>query len=123
MVDQFEIFKVELCGPNLIVIPQGSTLHFLYSNVQIESNKVLKLLSSPELKNVIVDLFKVNHLDSIIISSLIRLLQHARQTGGQAVFCNACENMQDLLRCIKVGSYWPLFESREAAIQGVSSLS
>ncbi|MDF1746656.1 STAS domain-containing protein [Gimesia sp.] len=123
MIDQLEIFKVELCGPNLIVIPQGSTLHFLYSNVQIESNKVLKILNSPELKNVIIDLFKVEYLDSIIISSIIRLLQHAKQTGGHAVFCNACENMQNLLQCIKVGTYWPLFESREAAIQAVSALS
>lgn len=123
MVNQLEIFKVELCGPNLIVIPQGSTLHFLYSNVQIESNKVLKLFSIPELKNVIIDLFKVDHLDSIIISSIIRLLQQAKQTGGQAVFCNACENIQNLLQCIKVGTYWPLFETREAAIQAIAASS
>ena len=123
MVNQLEIFKVELCGPNLIVIPQGSTLHFLYSNVQIESNKVLKLFSTPELKNVIIDLFKVDHLDSIIISSIIRLLQQAKQAGGQAVFCNACENIQNLLQCIKVGTYWPLFETREAAIQAIAASS
>ncbi|WP_417387439.1 STAS domain-containing protein [Gimesia sp.] len=123
MVDQLEIFKVELSAPNLIVIPQGSTLHFLYSNVQIESNKVIKLFSKPELKNVIIDLHRVDHLDSIIISSIIRLLQQAKQTGGQAVFCNACENMQDLLKCVKIGSYWPLFDSREAALQAVNSSS
>ncbi|MCA9007062.1 MAG: STAS domain-containing protein [Planctomycetaceae bacterium] len=123
MVDQLEIFKVELCAPNLIVIPQGSTLHFLYSNVQIESNKVIKLFSRPELKNVIIDLYRVDHLDSIIISSIIRLLQQAKQTGGQAVFCNACENMQNILECIKIGTYWPLFNSREAALQAVNSSS
>ncbi|MCA9020007.1 MAG: STAS domain-containing protein [Planctomycetaceae bacterium] len=123
MVDHLEIFKVELCAPNLIVIPQGSTLHFLYSNVQIESNKVIKLFSRPELKNVIIDLYRVDHLDSIIISSIIRLLQQAKQTGGQAVFCNACENMQNILECIKIGTYWPLFNSREAALQAVNSSS
>lgn len=122
MVENFEIFAVELCAPNLIVVPQGSTLQFLYSNVQIESNKILSLLNSPEIKNVIIDLTKVDYLDSIIISSMIRLLQHARQTGGQAIFCNACENMQKILKNIKLGTLWPLFESREDAIDYIATL-
>ncbi|HAH46043.1 MAG TPA: hypothetical protein DCM07_14555, partial [Planctomycetaceae bacterium] len=93
MVENLEIFEVEVSAPNLVVVPQGSTLQFLYSNVQTESNKVLRLFDAPEIKNVIIDLSKVDYLDSIIIGSIIRLLQRARQTGGQAVFCNACENM------------------------------
>ncbi|MCA9006444.1 MAG: STAS domain-containing protein [Planctomycetaceae bacterium] len=121
MVENLEIFEVEVSAPNLVVIPQGSTLQFLYSNVQIESNKVLRLFDAPEIKNVIIDLSKVDYLDSIIIGSIIRLLQRARQTGGQAVFCNACENMQNILKCIKVGSLWPLYGTREDAVTAVST--
>ncbi|WP_417384773.1 STAS domain-containing protein [Gimesia sp.] len=121
MVENLEIFEVEVSAPNLVVIPQGSTLQFLYSNVQIESNKVLRLFDAPEIKNVIIDLSKVDYLDSIIIGSIIRLLQRARQTGGQAVFCNACENMQNILKCIKVGSLWPLYGTREDAVTAISA--
>lgn len=120
MVDNFEIYKVELNLPNLIVTPQGSTLHFLYSNVQTESNNLLRLFKSPEIKNVIIDLSKVDYLDSIIINSIIRLLQHARQTGGQAVFCNACDNMQNILQSIKLGTLWPLLDSQEEAVKYIS---
>lgn len=53
MLENFEVFEVELSTPYLIVIPLGSTLQFHYSNVQVESNKVLRLFNSPEIKNVI----------------------------------------------------------------------
>lgn len=120
MTDKFEIFKVELYPPHFILIPQGSTLQYLYSNVQVESNKLLNLFKSPEYKNVIIDLSQVEYLDSIIITSIIRLVQSANQSGGQAVFCNACENMQQILKCIKVGTYWPLFDTREEALAAIS---
>ncbi len=120
MTENLEIFAVEQSAPNLIVIPQGSTLQFQYSNVQIESNKVLRLFDLPEIKNVLIDLSHVEYLDSIIIGAIIRLLQRARQTGGQAVFCSACDNMQNILKCIKVGTLWPLYDSREAALAALS---
>lgn len=120
MTENLEIFEVEETPPNLVVVPQGSTLQFQYSNVQIESNKVLRMFDSPEIKNVVIDLSKVEYLDSIIIGAIIRLLQRARQMGGQAVFCSACENMQNILKCIKVGTLWPLYDTREAAIAALS---
>lgn len=123
MVENFEVFEVELSAPNLVVIPLGSTLQFQYSNIQIESNKVLRLLNLTEIKNVIIDLSKVDYLDSAIINSIIRLLQKARQTGGHAVCCNACENMQNILKCIKLGALWPLFDTREEAINHISTNS
>lgn len=123
MVENLEIFGVEQAAPNLVVIPQGSTMQFQYSNVQVESNKVLRLFDAPEVKNVIIDLSEVNYLDSIIIGAIIRLLQRAKQTGGHAVFCNACENMQNILKCIKVGTLWPLYDSREAALAALNENS
>jgi len=121
MVENFEVFEVELSAPNLVVIPKGSTLQFMYSNVDVESNKVLKLFNSAEIKNVIIDLSKVDYLDSGILNSIIRFLMQARQTGGQAVCCNACHNMQNILKCIKVGDLWPLFDTREEAITYITT--
>ncbi|WP_417388590.1 STAS domain-containing protein [Gimesia sp.] len=121
MNDQLEVFHLELSPPNLIVIPQGSSLQFLYNDVQIESNKILNVLNEPEYQNVIIDLSQVHYLDTIIISTLTRLVQQASQTGGQAVFCNACTNMEDILKRIKVGSYWPLFELRDSALAYINS--
>lgn len=120
MIENLEIFDVQETPPNLIVAPQGSTLQFQYSNVQIESNKVLRLLDAPEIKNVIIDLHQVEYLDSILIGAIIRLLQRAKQSGGQAVFCNACDNMQNILSCIKLGILWPLFETREEALAALA---
>lgn len=123
MVGNLEIFEVDQAAPNLIVMPQGATLQFQYSNVQVESNKVLRLFDAPEVKNVIIDLSQVDYLDSIIIGAIIRLLQRAKQSGGQAVFCNACDNMQNILKCIKIGTLWPLYNSREEAITALTEKS
>lgn len=123
MTEKLDIFEVEQVTQNLVVAPQGSTLQYQYSNVQIESNKVLRMFDTPEVKNVIIDLSNVDYLDSIIIGAIIRLLQRAKQSGGQAVFCNACENMQNILKCIKIGTLWPLYESREAAITALTENS
>ena len=123
MIEKLDIFEVEQVDQNLVVVPQGSTLQFQYSNVQIESNKVLRMLDAPEVRNVIIDLTYVEYLDSIIIGAIIRLLQRAKQSGGQAVFCNACENMQNILKCIKIGTLWPLYDSREAAITALTENS
>lgn len=120
MTENLEIFAVEQIGPNLVVLPLGSTMQFQYSNVQVESNKVLRLFDSPEIKNVLIDLSKVEYLDSIIIGAIIRLLQRARQSGGKAVFCSGCENMQNILKCIKVGTLWPLYDTREEALATLS---
>ena len=121
MTEYFEIFEVEIIPPNLVVIPQGSSLQFKYNNVQIESNKIRAHFNSPEIKNVIIDLGQVDYLDSIMISALIRLVQHTIQTGGQAVFCNACENMLNILESLKLRSLWPLVETREEAINVINS--
>jgi|GEM_PF-2531630 len=80
----FAFFEVVLSAPHLILIPQGPTLQILYRNLQIESNKLLRLFNTSEMKNLVIDLKKIDYLDSVIINSITRLLQQTRQTGGQS---------------------------------------
>lgn len=115
-VSNFEIFETTIRDEKLVIIPQGSTLEFSHNQVQIESNHLIRLFNSPELKSVIVDLSQVDYLDSIMISALTRLLQLARQTGGQAVFCNVSDRMQEVLERIKLGTLWPVFDSLDSAV-------
>ncbi|VAX39281.1 hypothetical protein MNBD_PLANCTO02-2320 [hydrothermal vent metagenome] len=111
-----KVFHSELVGKTLIVIPQGAAMDFPYQQVHIDSNATLRLLSDPSTKNVLIDLGDVEYLDSIIIGSLIRMLQKIKTTGGQAMFCSATEQMQEILKSIKIGSLWPLHPDREVAL-------
>lgn len=120
MADPDKVFKVERQGDTLIVLPQGPALQFQHHEVHIESNALYRALDAPQMKNVIVDLSTVDYVDSVIISSILRCLTRTKQKRGKAVFCNASENMKELLKSIKLGKLWPDFPSREEALAFIS---
>jgi len=116
MADPEKVFKVERAGDTLVVLPQGPALHFQHHEVHVESNALYRVLDAPEMKNVVVDLCDVDYVDSVIISSILRCLTKTKQRRGKSVFCNASENMKELLKSIKLGKLWPNFASREEAL-------
>ncbi|MBW3542508.1 MAG: STAS domain-containing protein [Planctomycetes bacterium] len=120
MPDPTVVFKVERAAPTLVVIPQGPALKFPYPEVHRESNDVFRLLDEPALKNVLIDLSAVDYVDSVIIGSIIRLLQKAKLKRGKACFCRASQQMYEILKSIKIGSLWPLFDTREEALAAMN---
>lgn len=121
MLDPQKVFKVERHGDVLVVLPQGPALDFRYQEVHLESNALYRVVDEPQLKHVVVDLGCVSFVDSVIISSILRVLTRVKQRGGKAVFCCGSENMQSILKCIKIGKLWPHFDTREQAIEYVHS--
>jgi anti-anti-sigma factor len=111
-----EVFFIDRIDATLVVIPQGAGLNFRYPDVHRESNELFRMLDASDVRNVLIDLHAVDYIDSVIIGSLIRLLQKARNKRGKAVFCNASDSMQEILKCIKIGTLWPLYGSREEAL-------
>ena len=118
-----EVFLVEQVGGTLVVVPQGPALNFRYPDVHRESNELFRMMDGPDLNNVVIDLSAVDYVDSVIIGSIIRLLQKARVRRGRAVFCSASEAMQEILKSIKIGTMWPLFATRAEALAAIESES
>ena len=114
-----KVFVTELVGETLIVNPQGPAMDFPYQQVHIDANATIRLLDDQSTKNVLIDLSDVEYLDSIIIGSLIRMLQQIKMSGGLALFCCASEQMQDILKSIKIGTLWPLHPDRESALAAI----
>jgi len=121
MADPQKVFKVERTGGALIVLPQGPALHFQHNEVHVESSALYRCLDDRAIAHVIVDLSDVDYVDSVIISSILRCLTKVKQKRGKSVFCCASENMQELLKCIKLGKLWPSFETRNEALTFVAS--
>ena len=116
-----EVFHVERADATLVVIPQGAGLNFRYPDVHRESNELFRMLDGPDVEHVLIDLSAVDYIDSVIIGAIIRLLQKARQRRGQAVFCCASESMREILKSIKIGTLWPLYDTREKALAAIAS--
>ena len=115
------VFRIESANPVMIVLPLGPAINFLYKDVHGESNALLEEFQLQGYKHVLIDLGEVDYIDSIIIGALIRVLQKARSANGQATFCCASQNMQDVLKCIKIGTLWPHFETREEALAAIAA--
>ena len=119
MPDPTKVFQIARLPQTLVIVPQGATLKFQYTDVHLESNELFRIIDEPQLKNVLIDLGAVTYIDSIIISSLLRVLTKSRQLGGKGVFCCASNEVQEVLSCIQIGRLWPLFETREEALAEV----
>ena len=116
-----KVFGIERQGDTLIVLPQGPTLNFKYHQVHLESNNLQQIADDPNLVNALIDLRDVNYLDSLIIGSLVRVLAKTKRAGGKALFCNGSDELQSILKCIKLGKLWPHYDSREEALQSLQS--
>lgn len=115
-----KVFQVEWSGNSLIIIPQGPTLNFHYQDVHHEANSLYRMADDPKTQNIVVDLHVVDYLDSIIIGAMIRLFQKPRNRGGKSVFCCGSPELLDVLKCIRVGSMWPHYDTREEALEAVN---
>ena len=103
MPDPSKVFKIARLQRTLVIVPQGATMNFQYTDVHLESNELFRIIDEPELDNVLVDLGAVTYIDSIIISSLLRVLTKSRQSGGKGVFCCANDEVKEVLSCIQIG--------------------
>ena len=121
MPDPSKVFKIARLPRTLVIVPQGATMNFQYTDVHLESNELFRIIDEPELENVLIDLGAVIYIDSIIISSLLRVLTKSRQLGGKGVFCCANNEVKEVLGCIQIGRLWPLFETRDEALAVVEA--
>ena len=97
MPDPTKVFKIARLSRTLVIVPQGATMNFQYTDVHLESNELYRIIDEPQLKNVLIDLGAVEYIDSIIISSLLRVLTKSRQLGGTGVFCCASDPVREIL--------------------------
>jgi hypothetical protein len=68
MPDPSKVFKIARLPHTLVIVPQGATMNFQYTDVHLESNELFRIIDEPGLDNVLIDLGAVTYIDSIIIS-------------------------------------------------------
>ncbi|MEX2287470.1 MAG: FHA domain-containing protein [Planctomycetaceae bacterium] len=121
LVSSNRIFTVERVANTLIVTPAGDSHRFRYADVHHEANRVLNLLSNPELVNLIVDLGSEDIFTSVAIGVFTRLRNIIAERGGRAALCNTSSNMRDTLTDMSLYDLWTHFPSRPAALEAIMS--
>jgi len=119
MSEFHKIFKCERHDEIIVVVPQGDALGFRYADVHVESNAVAQVLNQSDVMHLVVDFGLVDLIGSIIIGSILKFARSITHRGGKVAFCNASEQMLDVLNTMNLGNLWPYLPTREEAFRSV----
>jgi anti-anti-sigma regulatory factor len=114
-----KVFQSERQQDTLIVTPCRDALEVMESDLRREVDALHRMLETPGLVNVVIDVGNAPHYGSLIIGALMALCKKAETRGGKAVFCNASQGMLDMLQIMKIDSVMPYFSTRTEALEAV----
>ncbi|HET6323946.1 MAG TPA: FHA domain-containing protein [Planctomycetaceae bacterium] len=115
-----KVFLADRTGATLVVTPLGDASEFHYGDVHVESNKVRRLLEGGAFRDLVVDLGNAAVYSAVTINVVVALSRIASNRGGRAVLCRASDKTRGLLQTMRLLDVWPLFDSREDALQALS---
>jgi anti-anti-sigma regulatory factor len=114
-----KVFAANRAGMTLVVTPLGDASEFHYGDVHVESNKVRRLLEGGSFRDLVVDLGETEVYSQVTFNVVVALSRIISNRGGQAVLCRASEKTRGLLQSMRLLDVWPLYDSRDDALQAV----
>ncbi len=121
-VDRHSLYPVEQWGDTLVVLPRGDAAGFNPTTVNREMATVTELAQSPAVRHLIIDMSGANYFGSIVLGGLVQLSQAVRNRGGRVAICDASQDMQDILRIMKLDTLWEIFPDRRTALRRVARI-
>lgn len=121
-VDRHALYPVEEWGDTLVLIPRGDAAGFNPATVNQEMATVTELAQSPGIRHLVIDLGDANYFGSVVLGGLVQLSQAVRNRGGRIAICNASQDMQDILRFMKLDTLWEVFPDRNVALRRIAKI-
>jgi len=101
----------------LVITPAGDTLSFRDVDIQREGSQILEYLKQSETKRLVVDLSRSKYYGSLMIGIIHSFGQTVKDQGGQMYTCGASDQMQSVLKIMKLDELWPNFPNRIDAVK------
>lgn len=121
-LDRHSLYPVEIIGDTLVVSPRGDAAGFNPTAVNHEMATVMELAQSPGVTHLIVDFSGANYFGSIVLGGLVQLTQTVKKRGGRTAICDASQDMQDILRIMKLDALWETFPNRGTALRRIAKI-
>ncbi len=115
------IFHIERVGATLIVSPQRSVTSLSDDAVKLELAGLLELLDAGDVSNIVFDFGNIDYCGSSMLEAMRRMWKSLPQGKGQMVVCRVNNVLYDILHVTRFDTLWPIFPSREEALQAVGS--
>lgn len=112
-------FEASLKQGILVVTPNGDSLSYRDVDIHREGIELKDYIQQEKIQHVVVDLGRSNYFSSLMLGVINSLGQSALRNGGRMLLCNASEEMQTVLRIMKLDMLWPVVPTLAEALKAV----
>ncbi|REJ71430.1 MAG: anti-sigma factor antagonist [Planctomycetota bacterium] len=119
MVTTQAVFDVEETRGVLVVSPLGDAAGYRDIDIAREVEAVLAKIDKMSPPGVVADLGRANYFGSSMIGAVSAFEVRVRERGGAFAACLVSDDMQQVLRVMKLDTRWPMFDTRKAAVKFV----
>ncbi len=112
-------FATERAGNTLIALPTGSVRSLAGPEFAVDRTALVEKIRDPDVRSVVVDFANVEYFGSLLLDTLCMAWKHARECGAGMALCNVSTLGQEILRKAKLNVLWPVFATREQAVEAM----
>jgi len=116
MARPHKVLLYEIDGDTLIVTPKGDSLSVEERVLEKEIAALHKLIDSPPLTHVVVNVGGAPYFGSLMMGAMIALCKRATDGGGKAAMCSASGGMLESIQIMRLDTVIPHFPTPAAAL-------
>src|SRR5580704_4982895 len=84
-----------------------------------DRSALIEQIHSPDVRSIVFDFANAEYFGSLVLDTLCMAWKHARECGAGMALCNVSPFGSEILRKAKLNMLWPVFPSREEAVQAL----
>jgi len=111
---------VESVGGALVIIPGPRISAFDNADEAGRRGALIEALRNTTASAVVVDFAHVGYFGSLLLDTLCVVWKQVRERSGRMALCNLSEVATEILAKSKLNSLWPIYASRQAAIEALT---
>jgi anti-anti-sigma factor len=116
-----EDFELEWHGNTVVIIPASNVEAMRWDLIEQAAEVVMAPLREQEVPMVVFDLSDVSYFGSVFLALLLRCHKFVKSRGGELVLAGASKMAAELLRVTALDTLWAIYDTREEALEAVSS--
>lgn len=113
------IYEVEKIGEIAVMT---LTLENITMVDNVELQNAFTSLLDVRIKNIVLDLSRINFISSIVLASLVFMLKRATEAGGNLLMCGVKNKVKEDLSMTKLDRVFDIFENRKKALNKFAHL-
>jgi len=113
------LFTIDRDGAILIVALPNTPVSFFDEEILEEVESICEILKDPAITNLVMDFGQCPYFGSAILGAVVTLYINVRDRQRHFTACNITKDGRELLQISKFDTLWPIFDSREEALNSI----